>query len=152
MSTTTAHPAFSSLFRALFPPHGHIYHCPRALDRPFDFLLHFRAEEELKTLSNPEPRATWLAGLVDSDRNVGIIHSSVYDRPRIAISSSSGPLVPGAARLMKLGGYHFDGPYRSIERGYPTRTFGITYTGDHWEMALQGNEEVRRRLASPETP
>jgi hypothetical protein len=161
VSTTTTHPAFGSLFLQLFAKYGHVYTYPIRddlgrfkwkvavrLDRSFDFLLPAKLEDTITYLSNPLVRAAWLAGLIDSDGNVGITKSGAYARFRVAVSSSAKPFLTALSGLMKQDGYHFDGPYRTVERGYTTAKFNITYTSDHWMLALQRNEEAKRLLAS----
>ena len=49
---------------------------------------------------------------------------------------------------MRTDDFHFDGPYRNNPKGYVTKAFRIEYTRDHWVIALQRNEEVKRMLAS----
>jgi len=49
---------------------------------------------------------------------------------------------------MKYDGYHFDGPYRTVEKGYTTKNLGITYANDHWVLILQRNEEVKTLLGA----
>jgi len=98
VSTTTTHPAFSTLFQGLFSRYGHVYTYPILddfgrfkwkvavrLDRSFDFLLPTTLGSALAHVSNPLLRAAWLAGLVDTDGHVGIVRSGVYARFRVAI-------------------------------------------------------------------
>lgn len=161
VSTTTTHPAFSALFQQLFSRYGHIYTYPIRddlgrfkwkvavrLDRSFDFLLPTTLQKTFAHLSSPSLRAAWLAGFVDTDGHVGIVRSGVYARFRVAVSSSKRPLLNAVASLMRQDGYHFDGPYRTVGRGYTTKSLGITYNSDHWMIALQRNEEVKTLLSA----
>lgn len=161
VSTTTTHRAFSSLFQTLFSRYGHVYHYPIRddlgrfkwkvavrLDRSFDFLLSTSVHRTILNLSTPSLSASWLAGLVDTDGNVGMVQSGDYARCRIGISSSSVSLLRGIVRMMRIDGYTFDGPYRTAERGYTTKEFDIVYNRDHWVIILQRNEETKRILAS----
>jgi hypothetical protein len=49
---------------------------------------------------------------------------------------------------METDGYHFDGPYKTVQKGYTTKALGITYKADHWTLALQRNEETKRLLSA----
>jgi hypothetical protein len=160
VSTTTTHPSFSTLFQNLFSKYGQVYTYPIRddlgrfkwkvavrLDRTFDFLLPSDPSETIALLTNPLFRASWLAGLIDSDGMVEVLHSGKYARFRIAISSSDRKMLRKIVDMMEDDGYRFDGPYRTVEKGYTTKTLGITYRNDHWIIALQRNEEVKRLLA-----
>jgi hypothetical protein len=93
------------------------------LDRSFVFLLPSKISDITETLVTPQLRASWLAGLVDSDGHVGIVRSGRCARFRVAITSSNKATLSGTTGLMAKDGYHFDGPYRQIERGFTTKKF-----------------------------
>lgn len=160
VSTTTTHPAFSDLFQTLFSRYGHVYHYPIKddldrfkwkvavrLDRSFDFLLRSLSSGAIAGLSSPGLRAAWLAGLIDTDGNVGIAHSGDCARFRIAVSSSDLSLLSEVKNLARMDGYTFDGPCRTGDKGYVTKKFGIAYQEDHWVIMLQRNGEVKRMLS-----
>jgi hypothetical protein len=159
VSSTTTHPAFVALFRSLFQRYGPVYVYPIndderghkwkvavRLDNSFAFMLpnqdveypHFNSETEF---------LAWVAGLVDSDGSVGIIHSNRYVRINLQITNEDLDLLHLVRVGLVQGGYHPDGPYRSQREGRVTESWRIGYNHDMYHLDLQMFKEVRRILA-----
>jgi hypothetical protein len=153
VSSTSTHPAFVSLFESLFKNYGPVYIYPiydavrgykwkvaARLDMSFDFLLPESGTPNLKTR---EEFLAWLAGLVDSDGSLGIIHDSSRIRINLQLSNEDLSLLRYVkARLAELG-YHPVGPYRNYPKGHVTGAWRIRYNMDMHYLTLQRFREVR---------
>lgn len=160
VSTTTTHPDFVSLFKSLFQDYGPVYVYPTydeergyrwkvatRLDNSFAFML---PDQRVRY---PEYRTTdeffaWLAGLVDSDGSVGMIHSEKYVRTNIQIANEEVGLLRHIKTELRAGGYHPSGPYRTSLKGHVTQAWNIVYNEDMYYLTLQRFEEVRKILRS----
>jgi hypothetical protein len=115
------------------------------LDNTFQFLLKpaiVAAEEFASKRSN---YVGWLAGLVDSDGNIGVSEHDGYDRVRITIANNDVPLLESIIRESRKIGYEFNGPYLQYKEGTVTPS-GIRYTKDLWKISLQQTEPAQRLL------
>jgi hypothetical protein len=158
VSSTTTHPAFVTLFKSLFEAHGPVYIYPirddkwrykwkvaARLDNSFAFILpdqgddypHFHTKDEF---------LAWLAGLIDSDGSVGIIHSGRYLRVNLQIANEDIELLQHIKIELKAGGYHPDGPYRVHRQGHVTEAWNIVYNHDMYCLGIQRYSDVRKIL------
>lgn len=158
VSTTTTHPAFVSLFESLFRPYGPVYVYPvydeksgykwklaARLDNSFDFML----PEENPPCPAYRSRAefmAWLAGVIDSDGSVGLIHSGIYVRPNLEISNQDTNLLGQIRDSLTRLGYLVTGPYRSHPKGHETPAWHLKYNEDMHHLFLQKSKEVKQIL------
>lgn len=158
VSTTTTHPDFVALFLSLFRPYGPVYLYPicdkkngykwkvaARLDNSFAFILPTENTLEPFSFSSPEFTA-WLAGIVDTDGSIGMIHSGAYLRINIVISNQDIHLLNGIRDVLMRKGHHPTGPYCLYPKGYETPTRHVRYNEDMHYLALQRASEVRRLI------
>jgi hypothetical protein len=158
VSSTTTHPDFTSLFKSLFYRYGPIYEYPiydkvcgyrwkvaARLDNSFGFML----PEKRTSFPRYDGKFVfyaWLAGIVDSDGSVGMIHDRKYVRTNLQISNQDLTLLEHVKNELLYAGYIPSGPYRIRQEGYQTPSWNIKYTKDMFCMYLQRAREVKEFL------
>lgn len=116
-SSTTTHPAFVALFESLFRSYGPVYVYPildrvsgyrwkvaARLDNTFAFILPEQRMPYPDYSSNGVFFA-WLAGLVDSDGSVGIIHAANNVRVNLGIANEDLMLLRHIREQLLRAGY-----------------------------------------------
>ncbi len=158
ISSTTTHPDFVSLFESLFRRYGPVYFYPihddergyrwkvaARLDNSFAFMLPEQSSKYPRYRTRDEFFA-WLAGPVDSDGSVGIIHGEEYARVHLQVANEDIELLRHIRTELSKGGYHPDGPYLTRSKGYVTPAWNIEYKGDMHYLLLQRYDEVTEVL------
>jgi len=158
VSATTTHPDFVSLFASLFRTYGPVYTYPvydkargyrwkvaARLDLSFSFMLEQKGSP-CTSFSSKKEFFAWLAGIIDSDGSVGIIHSGNYARLNLQISNQDVSLLDYVRIELGREGFFVTGPYRNYIKGQKTRTWHIRYNADMFYLLLQRGEDVRRLL------
>lgn len=158
VSTTTTHPDFVSVFESLFRSYGPVYVYPiydktggykwkvaARLDDSFCFML-LRENPSHPTVNSKDEFLAWLAGFIDSDGSVGMIHSGAYVRLNLQMSNEDTTLLDYTKRELERAGYHPTGPYRSHQKGHETPARHIRYNEDMYYLLLQRLDEVRDML------
>ncbi len=157
-SSTSTHPSFVSLFEILFRMYGPVYRYPvfdktrgyswkvaARFDNSFAFMLpHER--RDFPDSRNPSLFFAWLAGIVDSDGSIGIIHAGKYVRMNLEISNQDLVLLEHIKRELLRLGYFPTGPYKRHSKGFETAGWNIRYNQDMCYLAIQRAGEVREIL------
>jgi hypothetical protein len=158
VTSSTTHPAFAELFQNLFREYSHVYQYPMfeegkgykwklgvRLDNSFQFLLKSATEAVVEFAEKRSLLLSWLAGLIDSDGNIHAFQDSGSTRVRITIYNSNTELLNLIIKELRGIGYEFNGPYLLKEEGTVT-PFGIRYTKDLWQIALQQTSSAQKLL------
>lgn len=157
-SSTSTHRAFASLFESLFRDYGPIYRYPvfdktsgyrwkvaARLDNSFSFLLP-EQRRHFPTAADASHFFAWLAGIIDSDGSIGIIHSGEYVRFNLEISNQDLPLLLHIRRELGKLGYSPTGPYKRRSESYVTPNLNIKYRQDMYCLAIQRVPEAKEIL------
>jgi len=158
VSTTTTHPEFAAPFESLFRSDGPIYMDPTydpelgyrwkvatRLDNSFAFILPDQKSPHPHYRSRCEFLA-WLAGFIDSDGSIGIIHEKRYARTNIQIANEDVELLRYIKKELLKNGFHFGGPYRTYPKGHVTQSRKIRYNEEMYYLTLQRYGEVKKIL------
>ncbi|MDE1858436.1 MAG: hypothetical protein KGI26_05170 [Thaumarchaeota archaeon] len=159
VSSTTTHPDFVSLFVSLFRGYGPVYIYPvfdRAsgyrwkvaarLDNSFEFMLPERRLPFPGQTTKSEFFA-WLAGLVDSDGSIGIIHDGRYARVNLENANEDLELLEHIKKQLLQVGYFPSGPYKGHPKGHTTPSRNIRYQADMFHLLLQRSDEFKAILS-----
>ena len=158
VSTTTTHPDFVSLFTMLFRRYGPLYVYPcRDEVRGYRWKVAARVDNSLDFLVGEKMRPcptfkskgefwSWLAGIIDSDGSVGVIHSGSYARLNLQVANQDISLLGHIKSELIRAGFFPTGPYRNYEKGYETPSCHIRYNDDMRYLLLQRSADVRETL------
>lgn len=158
VSSTTTHPDFTSCFETLFRSYGPVYTYPihdRAsgykwkvaarLDNSFAFIL--PAERRgYPSYHDSSVFFAWLAGLVDSDGSVSIVHAGESARSSIGISNQDFGLLDYVKQGLLNAGYYPTGPYKGHPKGFATPHRNIRYKADMYHLYLQRIQDIKKAL------
>lgn len=157
VSSTTTHPAFVSCFRELFQSYGPMYEYPildvksgyrwkvaSRLDNSFSFMLPSQRRDYPKIESDPALFFAWLAGIVDTDGSIIVVHSGIYLKLLLLVANQDLNLLSHIKSQLERGGFHPTGPYLQARGGQVTPGWGIKYTKDMWNLYLQRADDVRK--------
>jgi hypothetical protein len=159
VSTSTTHPAMSSLFTELFSSYGHVYKHPRykkdqdsyewnlstILDSSFSFLLP-KVTPESASVRNENALLAYIAGLVDAEGSVGVFCNGRHTALQLIVYNTDLELVKFFCASISQLGYHPTGPYLDKLEGTVTAKYGIPRRKDYWKAVLARFEEVKSLL------
>ncbi len=161
VSTSTTHPAMSSLFRSLLSNYGHVYEFPRfkestasyewnlqaILDDSFGFLDASVQECWAWVRTNNDRLLAYIAGVIDAEGHIGISRNYKTVAIIVSIYNTKRDFLVKIKSSLDAMGYRVLGPYLDKQKGTSGGKYRIMRRQDYWRIALASFNQCRSFLS-----